>query len=115
VFNPIQQFSSINRADRSVNNPFCPCQKRRQDSHAGETPTPVHNATGVVTSGVEIFQDVSSMLVNLERAKQIQSQNLELDLPDDPRLRFSTFLLAFCGIITISYYFRNPAYLIAFE
>ena len=26
------------------------------------TTTPVHNATGVVTSGVEIFQDVSSML-----------------------------------------------------
>ena len=72
------------------------------------TTAPAHNATGEVIGGVEMFRDVSSMLVDLKQAKQIQSQNLELDLFDDPRLRFSTFLLAFCGIITILYYFRNP-------
>jgi len=41
---------------------------------------PVHNAAGEVTGGVEMFRDVSSMLVDLERAEQIQSRALELNL-----------------------------------
>ncbi len=63
------------------------------------TTAPLHNAAGEVTGGVEMFQDVSSMLVDLERVKQIQSQNLELDLPDDPRLRFSMFYMPFVELL----------------
>jgi hypothetical protein len=36
VFNPIQQFSLINRTERLGNNPFCTRQRRGQDSHAGD-------------------------------------------------------------------------------
>jgi hypothetical protein len=46
------------------------------------TTAPVHNATGEMIGGVEMFRDLTSMRVDLERAKQIQSQSLELDLPD---------------------------------
>ena len=34
---------------------------------------PVRNAAGEMTSGVEIFQDVSSILVDFDRAEKIQS------------------------------------------
>jgi hypothetical protein len=40
---------------------------------------------------VETFRDVSPMHVDLERAKRIQSQSMEHNLPDDPRLRFARF------------------------
>ena len=39
---------------------------------------------------METFRDVSAMLADLERAKRIQALSLETDLPDDPRVRFST-------------------------
>lgn len=39
------------------------------------TTAPVRNAAGEMTSGVEIFQDVSSILVDFDRAEKIQSQN----------------------------------------
>jgi len=35
------------------------------------------------------------MPVDLERAQKIQSQALEHDLPQDPRLRFSTFFMSY--------------------
>ena len=44
------------------------------------TTAPVHNAAGEVIGGVEMFRDVSSMLVDLEWIEQIQSRSLELDL-----------------------------------
>ena len=44
------------------------------------TTAPVHNAAGEVIGGVEMFRDGSSIRVALERAEQIQSRSLELDL-----------------------------------
>jgi sigma-B regulation protein RsbU (phosphoserine phosphatase) len=67
------------------------------------TTAPLRNEAGAVVGGVETFRDVSSMLVDLERAKRIQSQTLELDLPDDPRVRFSTFYMP-CDIVGGDYY-----------
>jgi len=67
------------------------------------TTAPIRNKAGEVIGGVETFRDVSPMLVDLERAKIIQAQNLEQDLPDDPRLRFSTFFLSY-DIVGGDYY-----------
>jgi len=55
------------------------------------TTAPICNESGEVIGGVETFRDVSPMLQDLQRAKKIQAQTLEEDLPVDPRLRFSTF------------------------
>ncbi len=57
------------------------------------TAAPIRNESGEVVGGVETFRDVEPMLKDLERAKMIQAQTLEQDLPSDPRLRFSTFYL----------------------
>ncbi len=57
------------------------------------TAAPLRNAAGEIVGGVETFRDVSAMLSDLERARKIQAQTLELDLPPDPRLRFSTLSL----------------------
>lgn len=57
------------------------------------TTAPIYNEAGEVIGGVETFRDVSPMLVDLERAKRIQSQSMEHQLPDDPRLRFATFYM----------------------
>jgi len=57
------------------------------------TAAPIRNGSGEVIGGVETFRDVSPILQDLERAKKIQAQTLEQDLPADPRLRFSTFYL----------------------
>jgi len=58
------------------------------------TAAPIRNESGEVIGGVETFRDVSPMLQDLERAKMIQFQALEQELPSgDPRLRFSTFYL----------------------
>ena len=57
------------------------------------TTSPIRNAAGEVIGGVETFRDVSPMLVDLERAKKIQEQSLDQDLPADPRVQFSTFFM----------------------
>ena len=57
------------------------------------TAAPIRNTAGEVVGGVETFRDASPLLVDLKRAKKIQDQTLEQKLPDDPRLRFSTFYL----------------------
>jgi hypothetical protein len=44
------------------------------------TTAPVRDAAGEVIGGVEMFRDVSSMLVDFELAEQIQSQSLKRDL-----------------------------------
>lgn len=51
---------------------------------------PIRDAAGEVVGGVETFRDVSAVLADLERAKRIQTLSLEEDLPEDPRIRFST-------------------------
>ena len=55
------------------------------------TVAPIRNSAGEVIGGVETFRDVSTMLADLERAKRIQSLSLEKDLPEDARVKFSTF------------------------
>lgn len=58
------------------------------------TTAPIRNESGEVIGGVETFRDVSLTLQDLERAKMIQFQALEQDLPSgDSRLRVSTFYL----------------------
>lgn len=67
------------------------------------TTAPIRNEAGEVIGGVETFRDVSPMLADLERAKKIQRQTLEHDLPDDSRLKFSTFFMPF-DIVGGDYY-----------
>jgi phosphoserine phosphatase RsbU/P len=55
------------------------------------TVSPIRDAAGEIVGGVETFRDVSALLLDLERAKRIQEQSLETDLPADPRVRFSTY------------------------
>ena len=57
------------------------------------TTSPIRNAAGEIIGGVETFRDVSPILVDLERAKIIQEQSLDLDLPADRRVKFSTFFM----------------------
>ena len=57
------------------------------------TTSPIRNEAGEVIGGVETFRDVSPMLMDLERAKKIQEQSLEQDLPADSRVQFSTFFM----------------------
>jgi sigma-B regulation protein RsbU (phosphoserine phosphatase) len=54
------------------------------------TVAPIRDAAGQIIGGVETFRDVSAMLADLQRAKRIQVLSLETDLPEDPRVRFST-------------------------
>jgi PAS domain S-box-containing protein len=51
---------------------------------------PLRNAAGDVIGGVETFQDASAMVHDLERAKTIQQLALHHDLPEDPRIKFTT-------------------------
>jgi PAS domain S-box-containing protein len=67
------------------------------------TTSPILSEDGEVIGGVETFRDVSPMLVDLERANKIQSQMLTLDLPDDPRLKFSSFMMSY-DIVGGDYY-----------
>ncbi len=67
------------------------------------TTAPFRNEAGEVIGAVETFRDVSPMLVDLERAQKIQRQALQQDLPEDPRLRFSTFYMSY-DIVGGDYY-----------
>jgi len=44
------------------------------------TTAPVRDATGEVIGDDEVFRDESPILVDFERAEQIQSRSLKLDL-----------------------------------
>lgn len=66
--------------------------------NAGRVPlvvsvSPIHGDHGEVIGGVETFRDFSESFANLERARRIQTLALEHDLPDDPRVEFSSFYL----------------------
>ncbi|RPJ11756.1 MAG: PAS domain-containing protein [Deltaproteobacteria bacterium] len=56
---------------------------------------PVHDATGKIVGGVEMFRDMSANLVELQRARKIQSHLIEHQLPDDPRVGFATLFRPF--------------------
>jgi phosphoserine phosphatase RsbU/P len=55
--------------------------------------SPIRDPDGEVIGGVETFRDMSAVLADLERAKRIQALSLEHDLPEDARVRFSTFYM----------------------
>ncbi|PLX49234.1 MAG: histidine kinase [Desulfobulbaceae bacterium] len=50
---------------------------------------PVRNATGEVIGGVEIFRDVSPQMRDLQYARAIQAQAMQLPAKADPRLSFA--------------------------
>jgi sigma-B regulation protein RsbU (phosphoserine phosphatase) len=54
------------------------------------TVAPIHDDSGAVVGGVETFREMSAVLNDLMRAKQIQTLSLEQDLPEDSRIRFTT-------------------------
>jgi phosphoserine phosphatase RsbU/P len=53
--------------------------------------SPIRNAAGEVVGGVETFRDMTAVLADLEKARRIQSLSLDHRLPEDARIRFSTF------------------------
>jgi phosphoserine phosphatase RsbU/P len=55
------------------------------------TVAPIRNEAGEIIGGVEAFRDVSALLSDLQRAKSIQALALEINLPDDRRVHFSTY------------------------
>ena len=54
------------------------------------TVAPIRSADGKIIGCVQTFKDISTLLSDLEEARRIQSLSLEHDLPDDPRIQFST-------------------------
>lgn len=54
------------------------------------TVVPVRDASGAVIGGVEVFRDLSPVIRDLQKVQAIQSASLEHDLPQDPRIRFSS-------------------------
>jgi PAS domain S-box-containing protein len=66
-----------------------------QGKHGDRVPmrvsvAPLCNAGGEVIGGVETFQDASAEVQDLEKAKVIQQLALQHDLPDDPRVKFTS-------------------------
>lgn len=55
------------------------------------TVAPIRDDAGEIIGGVETFRDVSALLADLQRAKSIQALSLEMDLPNDARIHFSTY------------------------
>ena len=55
---------------------------------------PLRNPAGEIIGGVETFQDLTSVMPDLRRARRIQQRFLEDALPQDPRLLFTTFYRA---------------------
>jgi phosphoserine phosphatase RsbU/P len=51
---------------------------------------PIRDASGAVIGGVEVFRDLSRVIRDLQKAQAIQSASLEHDLPQDPRIQFSS-------------------------
>ena len=52
--------------------------------------SPIRDDSGHVIGGVETFRDASGEVQDLERARAIQGLALQHELPDDPRVRFTT-------------------------
>ncbi|MHB1183090.1 MAG: SpoIIE family protein phosphatase [Desulfobulbia bacterium] len=51
--------------------------------------SPICNEQGTVIGGVEVFQDLSHRMRDLERARQIQALSMAMPANDDPRLRLA--------------------------
>ena len=52
---------------------------------------PIRDADGAIVGGVERFRDATAALADLECAQRIQALSMEHNLPEDPRIRFTTF------------------------
>ncbi|MHC4965210.1 MAG: PP2C family protein-serine/threonine phosphatase [Planctomycetota bacterium] len=79
-----------------------------QGSEGGRIPmqvsvAPIRNAAGEVIGGVETFRDASGEIHDLEKAKAIQNLALQHDLPEDPRVSFTTHYIPH-GIVGGDYY-----------
>ncbi len=55
--------------------------------------SPIRDQAGEVIGGVETFREMSAVLADLKRAERIQALSLECDVPEDARVRFSTFYM----------------------
>lgn len=51
--------------------------------------SPIRNEMGTIIGGVEVFQDLSRRMRDLERARQIQTLSMTMPPDDDPRLRWA--------------------------
>jgi PAS domain S-box-containing protein len=51
--------------------------------------SPIRNGQGMVIGGVEVFQDLSRQMLELEKARQIQALSMAMPANDDSRLRWS--------------------------
>jgi len=70
------------------------------------TAAPIRNSEGEIIGGVETFRDMSLILRDLEKAKRIQEWSLKNKLPDDPRIKISTFYMPY-DIVGGDYYAVN--------
>jgi PAS domain S-box-containing protein len=79
-----------------------------QSAEGGRIPmqvsvAPIRNAAGEVIGGVETFRDASGEIHDLEKAKAIQNLALQHELPEDPRITFTTHYIPH-GIVGGDYY-----------
>jgi len=79
-----------------------------QTSDGGRVPmqvstAPIRNEAGEVIGGVETFRDASGEIHDLQKAKAIQGLALQHDLPEDPRVTFTTHYIPH-GIVGGDYY-----------
>ena len=56
---------------------------------------PIRDPKGEIVGGVEMFRDMTTNIVELQRARKIQSHLLENKLPADPRVRITTLFRPF--------------------
>ncbi|MHC4990054.1 MAG: PP2C family protein-serine/threonine phosphatase [Planctomycetota bacterium] len=64
---------------------------------------PIRNEAGEVIGGVETFRDASGEIHDLKKAKAIQELALEHDVPEDPRVTFTSHYIPH-GIVGGDYY-----------
>ena len=89
--------------------PHCPLHRAMETNQSAETPiivfaksktgprvpmrvnvAPLHDEEGNVVGGVETFQDLRDSFHDIQRAQKIQGHTMQSDLPDDPRVRFTS-------------------------
>lgn len=90
-----EEFCPLHRSMVTGTSSSVPLIVFAESKHGGRVPmqvsvAPIRDAGGEFIGGVEMFRDASETLADLERAKRIQTLSLEQDVPDDPRIRFST-------------------------
>jgi sigma-B regulation protein RsbU (phosphoserine phosphatase) len=87
----------------------CPLHRAMETNRSAETPVivfakskkgprvpmhvsvaPLHDEEGNVVGGVETFQDLRGSFHDIQRAQNIQLHTMASELPDDPRVQFTT-------------------------